>query len=228
MSSLAALFAAGALAILTIALARPVLGRLPSPAGYGPEVPWRHLPQPRWLAALGLASAASAGTGLLLAPAETAPLWLVWGGPVALLVAIDAATTWLPLSLTRFCGVALVLATAVAVFLGLPVQRLLVMAVSAGVAYAFFWLLWRMSGGALGFGDVRLAALIAALAAAVSVSLVVAAFITGSLLGVLIGIGYRLRGHTGPFPYGPALWAGPWVLLLTQHGAALLTQALTR
>lgn len=214
--------------MLTMALARPVLRRLPSPAECAPDVPWSHLPRPRWLAALGVASALSAGTGLLLAPAETAPLWLVWGGPVALLIAIDAATTWLPLSLTRLCWVALVLATAVAVFAGLPTQRLAVMAISASVAYGFFWLLWRLSGGAIGFGDVRLAGLTGALAAVVSVNLVLAAFITGSLLGVLIGLSYRLRGRTGAFPYGPALWAGPWVLLLIQHGAELLAQALTR
>lgn len=228
MSLLIALLTAGALALATMAAARPVLRRLPLPTSSGTTVPWGHLPRPRWLAGLGLASALATGTGLLLAPAETAPLWLVWGGPVALLIAIDAATTWLPLSLTRFCGVALVVATVVAVAVGLPLHRVAIMAVSAGVAFALFWLLWRISGGAIGYGDVRLAALVGALAAAESANAALGAFIAGSLLGVAIGVVYRLGGHRGAFPYGPALWAGPWVFLLVQQGVDLLTQALIR
>lgn len=206
---------AAVVAVLTVAGAPGVLRRLPIPAGHdGPEPPWVRLPNRGWLLGLGLASAACGLIGAVMAPAHTLPLWLVWAGPAALLVAIDAATTWLPLSLTRICWAAVALAAAGSLALGLPIARLAGMVLAAAVAFGLFWLLWRLAGGQLGFGDVRLVPMVAAVSMAVSLGTVLAAFILGSLIGVAAGIWARVRGASGGFPYGPALWAGPPVALL--------------
>ncbi|NLT30316.1 MAG: leader peptidase (prepilin peptidase)/N-methyltransferase [Propionibacterium sp.] len=204
--------------VLTTLGASRVLRRLPMPAGHpGPEPPWAGLPRPRWLAGLAVSSLAVGLAGALLAPPATAALWWVWAGPVALLVAIDAATTWLPLSLTRVCALALLVAVVVALGWGLPPARLGVMALAAVAAFGLFRLLWQFSGGQLGYGDVRLAPMVAAIAAAVSLDTVLLGFIAGSLIGVALGLWARARGRPGGFAYGPALWVGPPVALVIQR-----------
>ncbi|WP_434758750.1 hypothetical protein [Enemella sp. A6] len=204
--------------VLTTGGAGWVLRRLPSPAGHpGPQPPWAGLPRPRWSVGLAAASLAAGLTGVLLAPAGTAPLWWVWAGPVALLVAIDAATTWLPLSWTRVCWAAMLLGTLAALWWGLAPARLPVVLVAAAVAFGLFHLLWRVSGGQLGYGDVRLAPMVAAIAAAVSINTAIVAFVAGSLIGVGLGVVARLTGRSGGFAYGPALWAGVPVALVVQR-----------
>ena len=64
-----------------------------------------------------LAAAAVATAGLTLPPAVL-PGWLVLATLGLLLAAIDAATTWLPLSLTRVAWATMVLATGIGAILG--------------------------------------------------------------------------------------------------------------
>ncbi|MEA5155204.1 prepilin peptidase [Raineyella sp.] len=168
------------------------------------------------LACGGLGAAASL-TALALAPAPWLPLWLVWSTAFALLVSIDARTTWLPLRLTHMVwglgSVAVILAL-------LPLSGRaaapadLVRVLLGGLASGLFYLvLWRLGHG-LGFGDVRISPLIGALGASVSWTGWWVALVAGSLLGALWGIARILTGRRGPFAYGPWMWLGPAASLL--------------
>ncbi|QGF24205.1 prepilin peptidase [Raineyella fluvialis] len=163
------------------------------------------------LACGGLAAAASL-TALSLAPVAWLPLWLVWASGLALLVAIDARTTWLPLRLTRaiwalgsFAVVTTLLPWSGATVSPTEVTRVLLGALSAGL---FYLTLWRVGQG-LGFGDVRISPVIGALGASVSWTGWWVALLAGSLLGALWGVARAVRGRRGPYAYGPWMWLGP-------------------
>ena len=84
----------------------------------------------------------------------------------------------------------------------------------------FFYLFWRFTGG-IGFGDVRLMAVVGAVAAAHSAQTASWGVLIGTLLGAIWGVTTRLVRGPGPLPYGPALWSGPFVAL----AISALTQA---
>ncbi|PKQ31311.1 MAG: hypothetical protein CVT62_10325 [Actinobacteria bacterium HGW-Actinobacteria-2] len=134
----------------------------------------------------------------------------------ALLGLIDARTTYLPLRL-HYLTFAL---TAVGV-LGSAWWRAdpwsLAASVSIGLAAtAVYALIWRLSGGELGFGDVRLAGMIGAAMGAIAPSLAMWAFLLGSVVGAVWAIALRLRGIK-KFAYGPSMLLGvPLALLVTQ------------
>lgn len=73
------------------------------------------------------------------------------------------------------------------------------------LAGATFWLLSVVTRGGVGFGDVKLAALVGLVAGAVGLATVWWALALGSL-GALIWA--KLGRRKGPLPYGPALLAG--------------------
>jgi leader peptidase (prepilin peptidase)/N-methyltransferase len=79
------------------------------------------------------------------------------------------------------------------------------------VAGLLYLLVWRVSRGGFGFGDVRFAPLIGAATAAHSWSLLLLGLFAGSVLGAVHG-GIRLvRRRAGPFPYAPAMLAGAYL-----------------
>jgi len=190
---------------------RPVLTRLPEPTEPPePKTPYAELPTGRFVAACTvLAAVGSLLVGVVLPPAAW-PLWWVLGAPALVLVAVDARTTWLPLPLTRAVQAAAVgaglLGTALAGWeLG---ARAAGGAVAAGLLYL---LLWRASGRALGFGDVRLAPVLGAAAAAVGWSTLLAALLLGSLVGAGVGVVLALRRHRGAFAYAPSMLVGAFL-----------------
>ena len=81
-------------------------------------------------------------------------------------------------------------------------------AAAAGLLYL---LLWRLSGRALGFGDVRLAPVLGAAAAAVGWSTLLAALLLGSLAGAAVGVVLALRRRRGAFAYAPSMLAGAFL-----------------
>nr|WP_269778766.1 prepilin peptidase [Microlunatus antarcticus] len=131
-------------------------------------------------------------------------------GPALVLVAIDARTTWLPLGLTRAVWVLTAGAAVPATFLG-GVPLLVRSAAGAGAAALLYLLLWRLSRGGLGFGDVRLAPVLGAATAAAGWSTLVAALLLGSLVGAAVGVVLALRGRPGAFPYAPSMLAGAFL-----------------
>lgn len=175
-----------------------------------------------WRFALACGGVATIASLLVLglAPWPWLPLWLVWSTVFAVLVSVDAATTWLPLSLTRLAwtaGAAAVALHAVLAVAGGPgtpgdLGRTLLGAAAAGLMYGA---LWRFGNG-LGFGDVRISPLLGALGATLSWSGWWVAMVAGPLLGALWGIARTATGRRGPYAYGPWMWLGPAVALVAQ------------
>lgn len=162
---------------------------------------------------------ASLSAGALAFAVLPGHLWAVWAplvvlGPV--LAVVDLQTTFLP-SRIVYLGIALALLGASWAAWAQASWQPLLNAVGGSLsATAFFWLLWRLSGGQLGFGDVRLAGFIGMACGTSGPQAVWQALLLGTLVGAAWGLITRWRrGSDGAFPYGPALLFGPglWLLL---------------
>lgn len=154
------------------------------------------------------------------APAWGRGLWWVWAGAVLTLAAVDQATTFLPRRLWYWCAAEGLLALLFGCLLTGP--RLRDLAVAGALAMATplpFWLVWRLSG-AMGFGDVRLAAGTGLTGAVLGVSGWASSLLAAALAGAALAVGVSLWRRFRPSPwgklfaYGPALWAGPWMALI--------------
>ena len=103
-----------------------------------------------------------------------------------LLAAIDARTTWLPLPLTRPPGRRWRPQRSRRALAGGP--SVLRAAAGAALAVLLFFLVWLVSRGGIGFGDVRFAPLVGAAAASHSWSVLIWALLLGSLAGAGHGL----------------------------------------
>ena len=84
----------------------------------------------------------------------------------------------------------------------------------AAAVGGLFHLLWAWSRGGLGYGDVRLMAAVGAVTALEGAMFAGWSVFAGTLLGAIWGLVHTaIRGRGVPFPYGPALLAGPFVML---------------
>ena len=147
-------------------------------------------------------------------------LWLVPLTPVAVaLSVIDWHTRLLPrIVVLPATLAALVVITAVGLLTG--EQDALIRAVVAMVVVrSFFWLLWFLRSAGMGFGDVRLAALVGLVLGwvgwgAVAIGVWVG-FVSFVLPGVTLAIVRRDRSLLKkPFPYGPFMALGALVGLV--------------
>jgi len=214
------IFAPVALA-LTLAQAIFLVPRLPEPAE-GPELgktTYASLPSRGRLGILAaLSLAAQAATAV--APAEQRGLWLVLGSSVLTLIWVDGLTTWLPTVFARICLAQLVIATAVgAVWSDDPTRLLLRAVIGAATAWLLWWLIWRLTRGGVGYGDVRLAPLLGLVTGASGLDVWMAALLGGALSGVVWGLVRHRRRRPAPgtrtgFAYGPALWTGPYLAVI--------------
>lgn len=165
-------------------------------------------------------AAVSAVAGGLLGAAtgwDWSLLWLIALVPVAVaLSVIDWHTRLLP----RFIVIPATLATLVAVVaVGLATAERddLVMAVIAMVLVrTFFWVLWAIHSAGMGFGDVRLAALVGLVLGWVGSGPTLVGVWTGFLVfalsGVVVALVRRDRGlMRKSFPYGPFMLGGALV-----------------
>ena len=212
---------------------RSLLTRLPEPIDAPPDkLPYAALGT--WSTALVCAalSAVAVAVGWLSVPAPARPLWLVLGTAALLLAAVDARTTWLPLRLTHaawvLMGAAILVGGAVAgVDGGTPAAIAFLLRAGTGVVVggALYLLIWLITRGGFGFGDVRFAPLVGAAAAALSLTVLFWALVLGSLIGGLHGIVLLARRRPGHFPYSPAMLAGAY-LALAVTAAPALTPAL--
>lgn len=208
--------AALAMASVTAALLR----RLPLPPDEPDARPYAELISPRFVG-LVLACCAVALIGsLLLTSWPTWPVWVAIGTVGVLLAIVDAHTGLLPLRLTWAFGGLVALAVGMVAWLRSDPAVLGVAALCGAGAGLLFWFLWRIGEG-LGYGDVRLAALLGLATGAVSLETAVWSLLLGSVAGVAWGLVTRARrGADGPFPYGPSLVLGPYLALLAQTGLA--------
>lgn len=189
---------------------RALLRRLPEPAEPDGKTAYRDLASARFVGVCtGTAAAGAVLVGLALPP-PTWPLWWVLAAPGAVLAAIDARTTWLPLPLTRVAWGAGVVGAAFLLGLGgpVPLGRAAVGATATGL---FFYAFWRLSRGGIGYGDVRLAPLLGGAAAAVGWSTLLATLLLGSLVGAAVGLVLLARRRPGAFAYAPSMLAGAFL-----------------
>ena len=131
-----------------------------------------------------------------------------------LLAAIDGRTGWLPLKLTRTAWVAMAVAALLAVLLGGGFWVAVRAVAGAAIAGGLYLLVWLVSHGGFGFGDVRFAPLLGAAAAADSWMLLWWALLLGTVAGGLVGVLRLARGRREAFPYAPSMLVGTYAACL--------------
>lgn len=211
-------------AVLALAVSRFVVPRLPEPE---PEPDayvkplYRHLLHPRAI----IPSVVLGFLAGLVAPMAGSLIWaaVALAGAGAALAVVDAHTTYLPWRLHVLASALVVGGAVVGVALGEPAGRWAPLALGAAfgmvASQALFWLVWRVGEG-FGYGDVRLAGLIGGFAGALGVQTWWQSLLAAAIIGALLGVGVQIWRQKRPsplgsaFPYGPALWAGPFVALL--------------
>lgn len=199
--------------LLMATLTRPALRGLPEPvpADGGVKVAYAELPTTRFVVVCTLL----AGIGVLVSgltlPSTALPVWWVLAGPVLLLAAVDARTTWTPLPLQRVAALAMA-AAALVTFAGTHDWQLLARTVlGASAAFVLFQLLWRLTRGGLGYGDVRAASLVGAATAAAGWPVWEVAFLSAGLVGTVIGVVLALCGRRAGFAFLPAMVIGAYL-----------------
>ncbi|MGZ4498052.1 MAG: prepilin peptidase [Nocardioides sp.] len=231
--TVAAALAAAVVAAAGGLLVPAVVRRLPEPEpdpvlveAEGPKPWYADLAAARGLAGgSALASAVAAGAIGAVLGWDWALVFLVPLVPVGVLLAfVDARTRLLPsrVVLPALAGV-LVLAGVAALADGDPAAYLRAL-VAMVVVRSFFWLMWRIHSAGLGFGDVRLSAVLGvALGYLGWGPLVVGVYSSFLLLGVpglALALVRRDRSLLRTaFPFGPAMLAG--ALLGVLAGAPL-------
>ena len=183
---------------------------------YADKVAYRSLGSRRFVLGTSAAAGAAMLVAVLTTPAPVWGCWLVLSTLAVLLAAIDAVSTWLPSALIYPGWLVMAAAVLLTALLspGAAEHRLVVLLTvlgSAAAAGLAFLLLWRVTAGrAMAFGDVRLMPLVGAAAGTLGWSGVYWAVLLGTLIGAAIGVVRLLRRRHGPFPYAPALVAGPY------------------
>ncbi|MDN5727341.1 MAG: prepilin peptidase [Propionibacteriales bacterium] len=227
MDPLLAVAVSAVVGVVVVTVSRWVLRRLPEPPDDQldegeSKIPYAALGTPLFLLLTGTASAIGTGIVVLRAPAEAWPAWVGLCSVGVLLAAIDAATTWLPLRLTRVlwglaaAGIlALVLMPTRAADAAGPttLERMLTALACALALWLFFGVAWFFSRGALGFGDVRIAPVLGAAGGAVSWDIAAAGLLAGCLIGAAWGVVNLARRRPGQFPYAPSQVAGSFLAL---------------
>jgi leader peptidase (prepilin peptidase)/N-methyltransferase len=203
--------AAVAAGLATAAATRPVLRTLPEPAAAPEKLPYRALATTRFVLVASLLAAFTAILSSYAVPAAATPAWLVLGTCGVLLAMIDAITTWLPLRLIQASWVLMAAAIGLGWLLGADWQLAVRAAGGAAVAGALYFIVWLVTGGGFGFGDVRFAPLIGAATAACSLRLLLWALALGTLVGGVNGLVRLLARRPGPFPYAPSMLAGAYL-----------------
>ncbi|MEA5052425.1 MAG: hypothetical protein VB093_03125 [Propionicimonas sp.] len=203
-----------ALAIASVSAA--ILRVLPPPRDEPAARPYAELISPRLFLTVLVAALLALGGSLVLAPVVTWPPWVALGTVGVLLAVVDAHTGFLPLRLTGALAALVVVAAGITAWLKADPVVLVVALLCGAGAWTLFHLFWLIGGG-IGFGDVRLAAIVAAAAGTTSLELATWSLVLGGLAGVVWGLVTRIRrGSDGAFPYGPALVIGPYAALILQ------------
>ena len=210
--------AAAAIALMiattTGLLVRPLLRLLPEPVPGDGKPIYRDLGSTRFLVVCGVLAGIAAAASWLSLPRYAQPMWSVLAILGVLLAAIDARTSWLPLQLTRMAWLAMALATLLAALLGGGVWVAVRSAAGAAIAGGLYLLVWLISRGGFGFGDVRFAPLLGAAAAADSWTLLWWTLLLGTLVGGLVGVLRLALGQRQAFPYAPSMLVGAYAACL--------------
>lgn len=177
-----------------------------------------------WLA-LGAGALAAVATWPLRDTPSLAPVWVLFCGVGAWLTYIDWTTRLLPFRITAPLHGGTLVLVALAALLQQDWSVLVHGLVGNAALFAVFWLLWFVGrwfrGGALGYGDVRLAAVIGLALGPLGTSTTIISGYAGFLLGAVGGSVLSLLRVVNPksFAFGPYLVVG--TVLGVALGAAL-------
>jgi leader peptidase (prepilin peptidase) / N-methyltransferase len=208
--ALPAMATALTVALISALLVRPVLRRLPEPAAGAGKPIYRDLGSAGFLIACGVLAGAAATVSWLSLPRYIQPLWAVLAILGVLLAAIDARTGWLPLRLTRIAWLAMAVASLLAALLIKDVWVAVRSITGAAIAGGLYLLVWLISRGGFGFGDVRFAPLLGAAAAADSWPLLWLTLLLGTVVGGLVGLLRLAQSRREAFPYAPSMLVGAY------------------
>ena len=197
-------------ALISALLVRPVLRRLPEPANGDGKPLYRDLGSGRFLIICSVLAGLATTISWLSLPRHAQPMWLVLAVLGVLLAAIDARTSWLPLRLTRIAWLAMAVASLLAAWLSGRADVAVRAAAGAAIAGGLYLLVWLISRGGFGFGDVRFAPLLGAAAAADSWTLLWLTLLLGTVVGGLIGLLRLAQGRRDAFPYAPSMLMGAY------------------
>lgn len=195
-------------------LVRPVLLRLPEPVAGDGKPTYRDLGTTRFVLVCGALAGVAAAISWLSVPRYAQPMWSVLAVLGVLLAAIDARTSWLPLQLTRTAWLAMTVTAVLAAPLGGGVWVVVRATAGAAIGGGLYLLVWLLSRGGFGFGDVRFAPLLGAAAAADSWTLLWLTLLLGTVTGGLMGLLRLAQGQRGAFPYAPSMLVGAYAACL--------------
>lgn len=192
----------------------------------GPKERYAELARRPWLRALCVPASVILAALAVLRLGEHPVGWVVGllGPTLVLLSVVDWRTRLLPRVVVLPATGVLVLLAALESAITRETHLLVRALVGMLVARSFFWLLWLVRRAGMGFGDVRLAALVGLVLARVSWSAWILGLYGGLLVFSLYGIGLAvvrrdmrtLRRH---MPYGPFMVLGLYLGVLA--GGAL-------
>lgn len=186
--------------------------------GAADKPPYACLVRPATVLGALVLAVLGAGAISLWLPIYLQPGWLVWCSAALVLVGVDALTTWLPIRAAVLAEALLAAGVLLSALLAPgPAPPLLAAAlIGAFAAGGLFWLVWRFAR-TMGFGDVRLAAMVGALSAISSPQFWYQSLLAASIAAVIWGLitmlwrRYRPSPLGSAFAYGPGLWLGPWL-----------------
>jgi leader peptidase (prepilin peptidase) / N-methyltransferase len=214
LEGVAAVAVAMTIAVTSAFLVRPLLRRLPEPIlGDGKPI-YRDLGTARFVLVCGALAGVAAAISWLTVPRYAQPMWSVLAILGVLLAAIDARTSWLPLLLTRIAWLAMAVASVLAASLGGGFWLAVRSVAGAAIAGGLYLLVWLLSRGGFGFGDVRFAPLLGAAAAADSWTLLWWTLLLGTVAGGLVGVLRLVQGRREGFPYAPSMLVGAYAACL--------------
>lgn len=226
-----ALVAAMAAAVVTGLAVNPVLRRLPEPAGGNcaadgdpadgedgedgkdDKIPYADLAGVRFALGCALVSFALGLTSWALLPPVMQAPWTVLATVGVVLALVDLRTTWLPTRLVEAGWVLMLVAVGLTATLTSDrwlLARGLLGALGAAAMYA---LVWKISRGGFGKGDVYFAPLIGAAAGTHSWALWMWALFLGTFVGGVVGVLRLVRGQRAGFPYAPSILLGGYLAL---------------
>ena len=217
--ALAAVAMALMIAVACALLARPVLQRLPEPAAVDDQnidgkPLYRDLASIRFLLCCGVLAGLAAVVSWLSLPLYAQPMWSVLAILGVLLAAIDARTSWLPLRLTQIAWLAMAIAALMSALVGGDIWVAGRAMAGAAIAGTLYLLVWLISRGGFGFGDVRFAPLLGAASAAGSWTLLWLTLLLGTVVGGFLGLLRLARGRREAFPYAPSMLIGAYAACL--------------
>jgi leader peptidase (prepilin peptidase)/N-methyltransferase len=211
---LAAVALAMTVAVTSGFLVRPLLRRLPEPVPGDGKPIYRDLGTTRFVLVCGALAGVATAISWLTVARYAQPMWSVLAILGVLLAAIDARTSWLPLLLTRIAWLAMAVAAVLAASLGGDVSVAVRSAAGVAIAGGLYLIVWLLSRGGFGFGDVRFAPLLGAAAAADSWTLLWSTLLLGTVSGGIVGVLRLLRGRREGFPYAPSMLVGAYAACL--------------